>query len=138
MKAKLKGEEILIIKNISREGPGIFEEIIIESGIKYKVIDLSQSPDIPALDNYGAVIVLGGPDSANDGNPKIKHELALIGKVLNANIPYLGICLGMQVAAIEFARNVCGIKTANSEEVNEKCKDAVIHFIKEQKKNIHE
>lgn len=65
------------------------------------------------------------------------------GKILAAryarenNIPYLGICLGMQVAVIEFARNVCGIKKANTEEIEDKCPEPVIHFIEEQKKNIH-
>jgi len=96
MQDKLRGEEILIIKNITREGPGIIEEILIESGIKYTVVDLSLGQDIQPLDNYGAVIVLGGPDSANDSNPKMKRELALIREVLNADIPYLGICLGFQ------------------------------------------
>ena len=45
------------------------------------------------------------------------------------NVPYFGICLGMQIAVIEYARNVCGIKDANSGEFNEQCKNKVIDFM---------
>ncbi|MBD3263678.1 MAG: CTP synthase, partial [Candidatus Omnitrophica bacterium] len=50
------------------------------------------------------------------------------------NIPFLGLCLGMQVAVIEFARNVCGLKKANSSEFNKKTPHAVIDIISEQKR----
>jgi len=47
------------------------------------------------------------------------------------NIPYLGICLGLQIAVIEFARNVCGIKDAHSAELCENAKEPVIVFMPE-------
>ncbi len=50
------------------------------------------------------------------------------------NLPFLGICLGMQIAAIEFARNICGIKDANSEEFDSNSKHKVIDYIPEQLK----
>ena len=59
------------------------------------------------------------------------------GKICSANharvnkIPYFGICLGMQVAVIEFARNVAGLKDANSSEFNELTPDAVIYLMLE-------
>ena len=49
------------------------------------------------------------------------------------NIPYFGLCYGMQMAVIEFARNVCGIKDANSEEIDSKTPNPVIHIMPEQK-----
>jgi len=49
------------------------------------------------------------------------------------NLPYLGLCFGMQMAVIEFARNVLGLKKANSEEVNPKTPDPVIHILPDQK-----
>lgn len=49
------------------------------------------------------------------------------------NIPYLGLCFGMQMATIEFARNVLGMKGANSTEVNPKTKYPVIHIMPHQK-----
>ncbi len=45
------------------------------------------------------------------------------------NIPYLGICLGMQIALIEFSRSVLGLKNANSVEFDPECKDPVIYLI---------
>lgn len=48
-------------------------------------------------------------------------------------IPYFGLCLGMQIAVIEFARNVAGLKNANSEEFDPKSTDPVIHIMQDQK-----
>ncbi|MBU1421434.1 CTP synthase [Patescibacteria group bacterium] len=50
------------------------------------------------------------------------------------NVPYFGLCYGMQMAAIEFARNVCGLKDANSEEINPNTQNPVIHLMQNQKK----
>ncbi|MGB6221912.1 CTP synthase [Haloferula sp.] len=61
------------------------------------------------------------------------------GKILAAqyaresNIPYFGICLGMQIATIEYARNVCGLTEANSTEFKKDAKDPVICLQEEQK-----
>ncbi len=52
------------------------------------------------------------------------------------NVPYFGLCYGMQMAVIEFARNVCGLVNANSEEINPKTPYPVIHIMEEQKKLI--
>jgi CTP synthase len=48
-------------------------------------------------------------------------------------IPYLGLCLGMQVATIEFARNVCGIRDANSTEFDKDTTEPVISLLEEQR-----
>jgi len=48
-------------------------------------------------------------------------------------VPYLGLCLGFQMAVIEFARNVCGIADANSTEFEKNCRNAVIDILPEQK-----
>ncbi|MGB9695085.1 MAG: CTP synthase [Caldisericaceae bacterium] len=53
------------------------------------------------------------------------------------NIPFLGICLGLQCAVIEFARNVCGLENANSTEFDEKTPYPVIDIMQEQR-NIHD
>ncbi len=49
-------------------------------------------------------------------------------------MPYLGLCLGFQMAVIEYARNVCGIADANSSEFDPRCKNPVIDILPEQKK----
>ncbi|ATZ18476.1 CTP synthetase [Williamsoniiplasma somnilux] len=51
------------------------------------------------------------------------------------DVPYLGICLGMQIATIELARNILGLKTANSTEFDKNTKDPIIDFIKGIDKN---
>jgi len=89
-------KEILIVKNMTREDQGLLEELLKDRGIGYTVVDLDQGQKFPPVENYGAVVVLGGPDSANDESEKMKSELVRISEVLAAKIPYLGICLGLQ------------------------------------------
>ena len=90
-------KEVLIIKNITREGPGLLEPVLLEKRIRYIIIDLEKGEALPSLENIGAVVVLGGPDSANDRTEKILTELSFIGNALSEGIPYLGICLGLQL-----------------------------------------
>ena len=51
-------------------------------------------------------------------------------------VPYLGLCYGMQMAVVEYSRNVLGLKDANSEEINSKTKNPVIHIMPNQKELI--
>src|SRR5690606_24050009 len=53
------------------------------------------------------------------------------------NIPFLGICFGFQLAIVEFARNVCGLNSANSTEINPDTDNPVVIYMPEQK-NIKE
>jgi len=46
-------------------------------------------------------------------------------------VPYFGICLGMQTACIEFARNVCGLKDANSSEFDPRSQHRIIYKLRE-------
>ncbi len=89
-------KEILIVKNVSNEGPGLLEDLLKEQEIKYTIIELNQGEKFPHVENYAAMVVLGGPDSANDENEKIRNELLRINECVSAGIPYLGICLGLQ------------------------------------------
>ncbi len=68
------------------------------------------------------------------GHRGIDGKIATIQYVRENNIPFLGICLGMQCATIEFAINVLGIKDATSREFHKKAKNAVIDIMEEQKK----
>ena len=88
---------VLIVKNISREGPGLLDEILRQHNITSHTVDLSEgNPVFPGPSAYKAMVVLGGPDSANDNSDKMRTELSRITMALNVNMPYLGICLGMQ------------------------------------------
>lgn len=73
------------------------------------------------------VIVPGGFD-----NRGIEGKIKAIQYVREKKIPFLGICLGLQCAVIEFARNVCFIKDATSEEFNKKEGSHVVHYVEGQ------
>ena len=75
-----------------------------------------------------AILVPGG-----FGSRGIEGKIAAARYARENNIPYLGLCLGLQIAAIEFARNVLGHKDANSEEFNPKTKNPVVYQMAEQK-----
>ncbi len=80
------------------------------------------------LDNVDGVLVPGG-----FGSRGVEGKINAVRHVRENNIPFLGICLGLQVAVIEFARNVCGMTGANSTETDNKTKYPVIDYIPEQK-----
>ena len=62
----------------------------------------------------------------------IEGKIRAIKFARGKNIPFFGICLGMQLATVEFARHVCGLKTANSTEFDKNTKDPVISLLAEQ------
>ena len=80
------------------------------------------------LKKYNGIIVPGG-----FGDRGIEGMIETIKYVRENKIPFLGICLGMQMAVIEFARNVLKLKDANSEEFNPKAENQVIHIMEDQK-----
>jgi CTP synthase len=71
------------------------------------------------------------------GNRGIEGKIAAIKFVRENKIPFLGICLGMQCAAIEFARNVLGLKDAHSREMNPATSSPVIDLLENQKSISH-
>ncbi len=79
------------------------------------------------LGKYNGIIVPGG-----FGGRGIEGKIETIKYARENKIPFLGICLGMQMAVIEFARNVLGYKDANSEEFDEETLNPVIHIMEEQ------
>ncbi len=85
------------------------------------------------LKDYDGVIIPGG-----FGSRGVEGKIKTIRYCRENKIPFLGLCLGMQLAVIEFSRNVCGIKKADSTEFNEGCQEPVIDLMKDQKKIIKE
>jgi CTP synthase len=81
------------------------------------------------LNDVDGIIVPGG-----FGTRGAEGKIACAKYARENNLPYLGICFGFQMAVIEFARDVCGIKKANSTEVEPDCAEAVIDVLPEQKK----
>jgi len=108
-------------------------EALIHSGanlntrVEIKWVDsqkLQDQDENEALGDVDGVLVAGG-----FGNRGIEGKIKAIKYARESKIPYLGICLGMQLAIIEFARNVLGIKDANSIEFDENTKEPIIYLI---------
>ena len=78
--------------------------------------------------NSKGILVPGG-----FGSRGIEGKIIACQYARERKIPYLGICLGMQIAVIEFARHVCNIQDASSKEFNEICKNPVIDLMADQK-----
>ena len=81
---------------------------------------------VEILEGVDAILVPGG-----FGERGIEGKIAAVRYARENNIPYLGICLGMQVAVIEFARNVAGLENAHSTEFNKQTPHPVIALITE-------
>lgn len=80
------------------------------------------------LGDCDGILVPGG-----FGTRGIDGKITAIKYARENNVPYFGICLGMQSAVIEFARNVLGLKDANSEEFDRETENPVIHLMNDQK-----
>jgi CTP synthase len=83
--------------------------------------------ELSSLDEIDGVIVPGG-----FGYRGIEGKISAIQYIRENKIPFLGICLGLQCAVIEFARNVCGISDANSSEFSQNIKNYVIDLLPNQ------
>lgn len=106
--------------------------IALGCDVKIKWIETTDINDENAaehLANVDGIIVPGG-----FGTRGAEGKIACIKYVRENNMPYLGLCFGFQMAVIEFARNVCSIKQANSTEIEPECIEPVIDILPEQKK----
>lgn len=81
------------------------------------------------LAGYQGICVPGG-----FGSRGVEGIVSAIEYARKQKIPYLGLCYGMQLATIEFARNVCRLRTAHTTEVDSKARHPVIHIMPEQEK----
>jgi len=88
---------------------------------------------ISELSDYNGLLIPGG-----FGSRGIEGKIKVIEYARTNNIPYLGLCYGMQCAVIEFARNELGWKDAHTTEIDEKTSHPVIHIMQDQKKKMEE
>jgi CTP synthase len=101
-----------------------------DCGIDLELIDAESLQDGVSgqLKDVSGVLIPGG-----FGLRGVEGKIKAARFAREHKIPYLGLCLGMQVATIEFARNACGIKDANSTEFDKKTKEPVISLLEEQR-----
>jgi CTP synthase len=95
-------------------------------GVELRIFN-TESTDFDQLLNYDAVIVPGGY-----GTRGIEGKIKAIQVARENKIPYLGLCYGMQLAVVEFARNVCGLTDAHTTEANPFTSYPVISLLPEQ------
>jgi len=96
--------------------------------VKIKPVESEEieSSGVGLLDEVDAILVPGG-----FGERGFEGKIAAIRHAREQGVPYLGICLGLQTAVVEFARNVCGLEGANSTEMNPETPHPVIGLITE-------
>lgn len=83
------------------------------------------------LAGFDGIVVPGG-----FGGRAVEGIIAAVKYAREAKIPYFGLCFGMQLAAVEFARNVAGYKDAHTTEINPKTKHPIIHVMESQKEKV--
>jgi len=110
------------------------EHAAIALGCKVKIdwIDTTNVTTENAAEILGSVdgiVVPGG-----FGTRGAEGKIACIKYARENNLPHLGLCFGFQMAVVEFARNVCGLKKANSTEIDPDCTEPIINVLPEQKK----
>lgn len=106
------------------------EHAAIHNQTKVKVLYIDsedvEEQGLSLLEDADAILVPGG-----FGSRGIEGKISAVRYAREQGVPYLGICLGMQVAVIEYARNVLGLKNANSTEFDTAAEDPVIALITE-------
>jgi CTP synthase len=115
----------------------IYESLIHAGAHHNTKINISRI-DVEHIEDSNAKDIIGHVDGilvpGGFGDRGIEGKIMACKYARENNIPYFGICLGMQIATIEFARNVCGLAGANSTEFDEQTPYPVVSLQEEQKK----
>lgn len=138
---------IAVVGKYFSSGDFVLSDVYISvlEAIKYSAYKLALTPQIDyisslefeegkgleKLKEYDGVLVPGG-----FGTTGIKGKLNVIEYVRKQKIPYFGICYGMQLAVLEFAKNVLKLKGASTAEIDPKAKDLVVDIMLEQKEKL--
>jgi GMP synthase (glutamine-hydrolysing) len=92
--------DLVVVRNVAREGPGLLADVLDDEGVSFDIVDaddVDNSSALPPVGHHRAVVVLGGPASANDDTATMRAEVEWVRAVVDAGVPYLGVCLGLQV-----------------------------------------
>ena len=122
---KLEDSYISVVESLQHAG--------FENKVKVEVEMVDSETIVPEnvkekLSKYDGIVVPGG-----FGDRGIEGMIETIKYAREEKVPFLGICLGMQMTVIEYARNVLGMKDANSAEFSSNTKNPVIHIMETQK-----
>tara|TARA_B100000212_G_scaffold205999_1_gene155416 strand:- start:478 stop:1230 length:753 start_codon:yes stop_codon:yes gene_type:complete len=146
-------KKLLVLKNIEREGPGLFLKIAKENGFLPEIHNLSHGKKLPEARKEDLILIMGGPMSVRDVNNKkyfwIREEIEFIKRAIDSQISIIGICLGAQLLAyisggkIERLRdelnkeNKPEIGWSEISSIDEKSNDEISLWLKEPLKVLH-
>jgi CTP synthase len=111
-------------------------EALYHAGIHHSAAVHIQRIDSEAVENEGVSLLRGAHGilvAPGFGARGIKGKLKAIRYARECRVPFLGICYGMQLACVEFARNVCGLPESMTREVDETTIDPIIDFMPDQR-----
>jgi CTP synthase len=139
--------KIAVVGKYFSSGDFVLSDVYISvlEAIKYSAYALNLKPEITylgaqtfadkdrlkELKKYDGILVPGG-----FGKTGIDGKLNVIEYARKQKIPYFGICYGMQLMVLEYARNILKLKDASTEEINPKAKDLVVGIMEEQREKI--
>ena len=137
----------IVEKDIKPESTALTDcYLSIIEAVKHAAWSLARKPEIYWLDSkryernkkllkelkkFDGIIISGEFEGRG-----VEGKIKAIEYCRKNKIPFLGLCLGMQLAVIEFARNVCGLKKASSTEFSKNCQVPIIDLVPEQKRNL--
>ena len=122
-------QETLVILDYGSQYTQLIARRARELNVFSIILPYSASLDEVKSHNPKGIVLSGGPNSVFD-----KDAPGLTENILEQGIPVLGLCYGMQLATIEYARSVAKIRNAHTTEVEANVKHAVIHIMPEQEK----
>ena len=122
---KLEDSYISVIESLYHAGFANHVKVKVEL-VNSEKITKENAKEV--LQKYDGIVVPGG-----FGSRGIEGKIQTIKYARENNVPFLGICLGMQMAVVEYARDVLGLKDANSSELDENTQNPVIHIMEDQK-----
>ena len=96
-------KKLLVLKNIEREGPGLFLKIAKEKGFLPEIYNLSLGVKLPEAKKEDLILIMGGPMSVRDINSDkyfwLREEIEFIKRSIENKISIIGVCLGAQILA---------------------------------------